>query len=235
MLLTSERARQLLAKSEAVLDGHFVGTNGNHLSLYVAKDRATRFPSVVSELCLGIAEQHAKSNIEAVVAPAIGGVALSQWTAYHLSLLRPDLPEVLALYTEHQEEARDMIGLAPGEQMILRKPEFVLKRGFGADVKDKRVLVVEDVLTTGRSAAQTIQVVRANHGIFVSLGVLANGGNVTARDMGIDWFGSLVKIDRQIFTEEDCAHHGLCAQGVPINTDFGHGKSFLARKQGAAS
>ena len=243
--MSQELAKHLLTRVGAIIEGHFVGTNGNHLSVYIAKDKATRFPSVVSELCLEIAERFASFDIDVVVAPAVGGIALSQWTAHHLAHLRPDRQEVLALYSEHDDSVfqREMgifdensgrsipILLQYGEQIILRQRRFVFKRGFGEDIAGRRVLVVEDVLTTGKSTLETVMAIKREDGIVVGLGVLANGGNVTPEACGVKRLESLVSVVRQIFTEEECADHGFCSSGVPINTDFGHGKAFLERKK----
>jgi orotate phosphoribosyltransferase len=254
MKLTQARTKELLAKAGAILEGHFVGTSGKHLSVYVAKDRATRLTSIASELCEGIAELFAGDDIDVVVSPAVGGIALSQWTANHLTRLRPDRPEVLALYSEHgerfimeaskseihidlpegtfdRENDDDRITLLLKEQLIVKKPAFVLKRGFSDDVRGKRVLEVEDILTTGGSARGTRDAIIQAEGILVGLAVLANGGKVTSADCGVDRLEALMEVERQIFTEEECAAHGLCAKGVPINTDFGHGKQFLEKKK----
>ena len=254
MKLTSERARQLLASAGAILEGHFVGTSGKHLSAYIAKDRGTRLTSVASELCAGLAEMFAADNIDCVVSPAVGGVALSQWTAHHLSLLRPDRPEVLALYSEHQEEViaqpdedhgrpiviklpwqkqddtTDILRILKGEKLVLVKPSFVLKRGFASDVRGKRTLGIEDILTTGGSAERTARAIEEADGICVGFGVLANGGGVTAEDLRVPRLEALMTVKRQIFTKEECADHGLCKAGVPVNTDFGHGAAFLAEQ-----
>lgn len=251
--LTPERTRELLAKPGAILQGHFVGTNGNHLSLYVAKDRATRLTSVTSELCAEIAARFADDDVDAVVAPAVGGIALAQWTAHHLTHLRPDRPEVLALYSEHETEVfsrgrkkdalnpdpvriqlpwlQEPIVLEDGDELVVVRKAFALKRGFSGDVKGKRILTVEDILTTGGSAASTVKAGEAAGGIVVGCGVLANGGKVTAEAVGVKRLEALTPVERQIYTEEDCKKHGLCARGVPINTDFGHGKAFLDRQR----
>lgn len=257
MKLTSEWAGELLAYAGAILEGHFVGTSGKHLSMYIAKDRGTRFTSVASELCLGLAERFAADEIDCVVSPAVGGVALSQWTAHHLSRLRQDRPEVLALYSEHKEqlvveaEKKELVIPIPpgvldsgtegfeiiirsGEKLVVVKPSFVLKRGFDVDVKGKRVLGIEDILTTGGSAERTARAIEAAGGILVGFGVLANGGGITAGDLDVPRLEALITVKRQIFTAEECADHGLCKAGVPVNTSFGHGAAFLtelARQQ----
>lgn len=245
--MTPERTLALLAKAGAMIQGHFVGTNGNHLSLYVAKDRATCLTSIASELCEEFARRFANDEIDAIVAPAVGGIALSQWTAHHLRLMRPDRPEVLALYAEPADEVLYEQQVTPhpfpfttpslktkrligGDKIILRRPSFVLKRGFNKSIKGKRVLGIEDVLTTGGSAARTGHAITASEGNLVGFGVLANGGKVTAERIGAPRLEALIDVEREIFTEEECAAHGLCARGIPINTDFGHGAAFLARR-----
>lgn len=247
--MTESRAKELLARAGAVLYGHYVGTSGNHMSVYVAKDRATRFTTIVSELCQSLAKRFAGENIDVVVAPAVGGIALSQWTAYHLTLLRPDRAEVEALYSEHEEEVlsraeRDETfdiqfssgfgmgqrNFRQGEELIIKKPTFLLKRGFAVDVSGRRVLEVEDILTTGGSARRTADAIRSAGGELIGLGVLANGGHVTPEACGVKCLEALVQIERELYTELSCAQHGLCAKGIPVNTNFGHGKAFLARQ-----
>lgn len=251
--LTPERTRELLAKTGAILQGHFVGTNGNHLSLYVAKDRATRLTSVASELCEEIAQRFKDTDVDAVVAPAVGGIALSTWTAHHLTRLRPDRTEVLALYSERETEVfvrgrkedalnpgsveiqlpflQDPLILEEGDELVVVRKTFVLKRGFAVDVKGKHVLTVEDILTTGRSAASTVKAVETAGGVVVGCGVLANGGKVTAAAVGVRQLEALTEVEREIYTETECLHNGLCARRVPINIDFGHGKAFLDRQK----
>lgn len=249
MTLFENRARQLLAMSGAIIEGHFVGTSGNHLSLYIAKDRATRLPSTASALCFRIAELFASDDVDVVVAPVIGGVALSQWTAHHLSRLRSDRPEVIAAYIEPEDrvifekKTEDSAKLSLGgnvvvtdigDKIIWRKPSLALKRGFDSDVKGKNVLVVEDILTTGGSAKRSVLGVLNSGGRVVGVATLANGGGITATDLGVDRLEALLTIERRIFTEEECKNEGgLCYQGIPINTEFGHGKDFLARKHSA--
>ncbi len=220
-----ERVRQLLTDTGAIIEGHFVGVSGNHFSVYIAKDRATRFPTVTSQLCRRIAKAFVEDTIDVVVAPAIGGIPLSQWTAHHLTQLNPEYAEVLALYTERSDtELRRGRG---GRIILSRSPKFVLKRGFAEDVKGKRVLAVEDTLTTGDSAFQTTQAILREGGILVGLGALVKGGNVTAEVCGVPRLETLLNIDRKIYTKEECA---LCAQKIPLNTNYGHGADFLAHK-----
>ncbi len=249
--MNSPRAKQLLEQCGAVIEGHFVGTSSKHLSVYVAKDMATKRPGIASELCKEIAKMFYEDDIHAVVAPAVGGVALSQWTAHSLTHnLHPSKwSEVLALYAEHEEillatcEVASMGFQLPaflgaiwadlhlGDKLIIRKPAFVLKRGFKVDVQGKRVLVVEDVLTTGGSAKHTVDAVRAAGGIVVGVGTLAKSKGIKPADVGVEKLKALMEVKRREYTEKTCAVTGMCAEMVPINTEFGHGAEFLAGKR----
>lgn len=239
------RARELLANAGAVREGHFVGTSGNHLSTYVAKDQATKYSSIASELCSAIAEHFASYDVDVVAAPAVGGLPLSQWVAHHLTRLRPDRPEVLALYVEPNDKVLfeggsgatitipgtgEVIDITPGQKIIHRRLGLIFKRGFNVDVGGRRVLGVEDVLTTGKSAAQMVRAIAGPGGILVGVAALVNGGQVTKETLEAPELFSLLNLERQVYTEAGCLAHGLCHRQVPVNTDFGHGAAFLARK-----
>ncbi len=162
-------------------------------------------------LCKEIAERFCSFYAEAVVAPAIGGVILSQWVAYYLSKIVGH--EVLSLYAEKTEDA----------------PVFVIKRGYEKIIPRKRILLVEDVLTTGGSVKRVVDVVRSLGGEPVGLGVLCNRGNITPQDVGgIPKISALVNVQLESWEEAECP---LCAQGVPINLSVGKGMEFMTRKE----
>ena len=155
--------------------------------------------------------------MEVVIAPAIGGVILSQWTAHHLSEITGR--EVFGVYAEKEWYAE--VNLAP--------EPFVIKRGYDKLIAGKNVLVVEDVLTTGGSAKKVVEATRAIGGNVIGLGVLCNRGGVTPQDVAdVPKLIALVNVKLDAWDEGDCP---LCKQGVPINTDVGKGREFLARKQ----
>src|SRR3989338_5249993 len=126
-------AIDILKKVGAVLsDSHFVGTSGLHFDTYVNKDFLYPHTKEISQICRMFAEKFKDSNIEVVVGPALGGIILSQWTAYHLSEICGR--EVLAVYTEKSPDSGQ-----------------IFTRGYENYVKGRRVLIVEDVITTGGS------------------------------------------------------------------------------------
>ena len=209
--MTEREALQLLFDAEAVMtDGHFVYTSGKHGSVYVNKDAAYPHTMVTSALCLTIAEQFTEHFVDVVIAPAVGGVILSQWVAFHLSELCGH--EVLGVYAEKSEDG----------------DTFVIKRGYDKLITGKRVLVVEDVLTTGGSAKKVVEATRAVGGEVVGLGVLCNRGGIIAKDVAdVPKLFALTNVPLLAYDEAGCP---LCAGGVPINTDVGKGREFLARQ-----
>ncbi len=109
---------------------------------------------------------------------------------------------------------------------------FVIRRGYDKLVAGKRVLVVEDVLTTGGSAKKVVEAVRAIGGEVIGLGVLCNRGGITPQDVGdVPELFALVNVKLDAWDEEECLRTGPCSKGIPINTDVGKGREYLAKKQ----
>jgi orotate phosphoribosyltransferase len=136
-------------------------------------------------------------------------VILSQWTAHHLGILSGR--EVLSVYAEKGDGGG-----------------FAFCRGYDRLVRGRRVLVVEDVVTTGGSLAAVIRAVADAGGAVVGAAALVNRGGVTAGDVGSPaGLVSLAEVDMESFAEAECP---LCKAGVPVNVDVGKGREFLARK-----
>ncbi len=240
----------ILAKVGAVItDSHIVYTSGKHGSAYVNKDALYPHTRETSNLCEAIARQFVDDDVGVVVAPAIGGVILSQWVAHHLSEITGR--EVLGTYAEHfetfvmksesdiciplpdgtfdRENDEGEIKLSKGDSLIIRKSTFVIKRGYDKLVAYKNILAVEDVLTTGGSVTEVIKATRTFNGNVIGLGVLCNRGGITPRDVGdVPKLFSLVDVKLDAWDEADCP---LCAKGIPINTDVGKGRQYLASKK----
>jgi orotate phosphoribosyltransferase len=207
--LTEQDALNLLHKAGAVITGsHFVYTSGKHGSAYVNKDAVYPHTKTTSALCRAIAERFV-AGVDVVIAPAVGGVILSQWVAHHLTELSGH--EVIGVYAEKSED---------GET-------FVIRRGYDKLVAGKEVLVVEDILTTGGSAKKVIEATRSIGGYVVGLGVLCNRGGITASLVAVPNLFALTNVPLDAYDEAKCP---LCADKVPINTDVGKGKEFLARR-----
>ena len=135
--MDQESIRRIFQEAKAIISGdHFVYKSGKHGSAYVNKDAVYVDPTKVFLLTLEIANHFVYDDIEVVIGPAIGGVILSQWIAWHLSSLTER--EVLSIYSEKEGDS------------------FVIKRGYDKFLSGKNVLVVEDVVTTGGSVKKVI-------------------------------------------------------------------------------
>lgn len=88
---------------------------------------------------------------------------------------------------------------------------------------------MEDVLTTGGSVKKVVEATRAIGGKVIGLGALCNRGGITPQEVAeVPKLVALVNMRLEAWDEKDCP---LCEQNIPINTDVGKGREFLARKK----
>lgn len=209
--MTSEEVLDIFKKTGGyITDSHIVYTSGKHGEAYLNKDAIFPHTAEISKLSLEIARRYKDKGVEAVVAPALGGIILSQWTAHHLSQLMGK--EVLAIYTEKTPDKNQ-----------------IFTRGYGDLVKGKKVLVVEDITNTGGSMRKVLKSIRGVGGTVEALCVLANRdpGNITSATMGVP-FSALAEVKMQAWDEKLCP---LCKKGISINTTVGKGREYLAKKK----
>ena len=202
---------KLLKKIGAIVtDSHFVYTSGKHGSVYIRKDMLYPHTKETARVCKVFAEKFKNKNIDMVVAPALGGIILSQWTAYHLSKLKGK--EILGIFTEKDEE---------GGQ--------VFKRGYDLLVEGKKILVLEDLTTTGGSVKKVVDSVKKAGGKVMAVCVMINRDpkNVTSKVIGAP-LSSLGVFPAESFDPKTCP---LCKKNLPINTTVGHGKKFALSPQ----
>jgi orotate phosphoribosyltransferase len=205
---------RIFADAGAIISGsHFVYSSGRHSSVYINKDALYLHTETIAALCERMARPYDADEIDVVVGPVLGGIVLSQWVAHYLNLRRSS-GETLAVYAEKE-------GDGPQKR-------FVFHRGYDQYLAGRNVLVVEDVLTTGGSARQVIEAVRAHGGSIVGLSALCNRGNVQPADVGDVPIHTLVTITLETFAAEECP---FCQQQVPINTEMGKGRAFLAQQK----
>ena len=180
--MTRDELIKLLEEIGAIRQGHFELSSGRHSGTYIQCALVLQYPNHAEELGRAIAEQVRDLEVSCVVSPALGGLIIGQEVARALG--------VRAIFVE-----RDRSG-----QMTMRRG-FELKPG-------ERVLVVEDVWTTGGSTRETIGVVEQASGLVVAAGAIIDrsGGrlelNVPAR--------ALLELDVPSFEPDDCP---LCRAG----------------------
>jgi len=222
-----EIMQKFVAVGAIVSNNHFVYTSGRHGSVYVNKDALYVHPEVISALCQRMAQAYDADSIDVVVAPVLGGIVLSQWVAHALNQRRRgDLlnqhrrgdplrspSETLAVFVEKSNDSADK--------------HFLFTRGYDKYIANKNILVVEDILATGGSVRRVIELVRRHNGNIIGVSALCNRGNVQPCDIGDVPINALIEIDLQTYAAEECP---LCELGVPVNTELGKGRAFLARR-----
>lgn len=192
-----------------ITDSHIVGTSGRHMSVYINKDALfphTEAASMVGKL---FAQKYKDADIDTVAAPALGGIVLAQWTAYHLSQMKQK--EVYAVYSEKTPEK-----------------DHIFTRGNDAFIKEKKVLVVEDTTVTGGSVKKVVESVKKAGGDVVAVCVMVNRepDKINSTTIGAP-FSSLAVFHVDSYEPHQCP---MCKKGIPVNTSIGHGKEYLEKK-----
>lgn len=204
MSVTSLDLESALARRGALLDGHFRLSSGRHSDRFVQKFRVLEDPALLEPVARAIADRFRPLKPTIVVGAAVGGILLSYEVARQLG--------TKAIFIEKQN----------GVPM--------LRRGFTLAARD-RALLVEDVLTTGLSARETIDVVRGQGAEIVGLGVIVSRGSVTLSPSTPLGTGSvegntipvyvLLELPLRSYDEADCPQ---CRAGEPL-TDPGSRRS----------
>ncbi|MDD3182065.1 MAG: phosphoribosyltransferase family protein [Alphaproteobacteria bacterium] len=192
-----------------ITNSHIIATSGKHIDSYMNKDAIYPHTKAISAVCRAMAEPFAKDGIEAVVGPALGGIVLSQWVAHHLSEMTGK--DVLAIYTEKTADK-----------------DQILTRGYDKLVAGKRILVVEDILTTGGSVIKVVNTVKKVGAEIVGVSVMINRNPavVTSELVGAP-LTALASLTLPAWDEADCP---MCKQGMEINVSVGKGRDYLAQK-----
>lgn len=205
---------KILKKVGAILvSDHFVYTSGKHGSVYINKDFLYPHTKETAQVGKMFAEMFKNKAIDVVAAPAVGGTLLCTWTSYYLSRFKKK--EIYSVYTEKDK----------GTTTSAAESEQIFRRGYDRFVKGKKVLVLEDLTTTGISVKKTVEAVKEAGGKVVAVGVMVNRNpkGVGKKLLGAPFY-SLGIFPAEAFDEKDCP---MCKKGMPVNTKIGHGKKFL--------
>jgi orotate phosphoribosyltransferase len=186
-MLTEERIKEIFLKTDAFLEGHFLLSSGLHSPYYLQCAKVLQYPEYAEELCKELARRINELGVEYdfVIAPALGGVIVSYETSRHL--------KVRGIFAERVDG------------------KLTLRRGF--EIKEgERAVVVEDVVTTGKSTRETIEVVKQYGGEVVAVGSLVDrsGGKV---NFGVP-FVTLWRLEVPVYEPDSCP---LCKEGkIPL-------------------
>ncbi|MDR0914294.1 MAG: orotate phosphoribosyltransferase [Oscillospiraceae bacterium] len=180
-MITKERVLEVLKEAGVLLEGHFKLTSGRHSDKYLQCAKIFKNTKYSEELCEALAKQFANDGVEIVVGPAMGAIQMAYEVSRHLGCEN---------YFAEREDG-----------------EFALRRGFSI-VPGQKVLVVEDVVTTGKSVKEVLSLLKTMGADVVGVGSIVNrsGGNV---DFGVP-FKSVITVDVESWTPEECP---LCKEG----------------------
>jgi orotate phosphoribosyltransferase len=184
--LSEEEVLDLFRESGAFKEGHFALTSGRHSGAYVEKFQVLQYPIYTEKLCGLIVARFRDAAVELVAGPTTGGVILSFEVARQL--------KVRGIFAESVDSGRRF------------------RRGFVVN-PGERVLVVDDVLTTGGSIRDVLEAVRVAGGVPVGVAVLVDrtGGKV---DFGLPFFACLELVVPS-YEPSQCP---LCRVGIPLET-----------------
>ena len=186
MIIKTEEVMKKFEQAGAIQKGHFKLTSGVHSDTYIQCAQIMQYPEFMHNLCSELGKKFRGDDIDVIVGPAIGGIIMAHVMARVLG------PWVRAIFTERENS-----------KMTLRR-SFEIKEG-------EKVLVVEDVTTTGSSVREVIDIVNSRQGKVVGVGVLIDrsGGKV---DFGIKT-EKLLTVDIKTYLPEECP---LCKKGIPV-------------------
>jgi len=175
--LNATEVEALLRESGALLEGHFLLASGRHSGQYIEKFRVLEQPGITSRLCGEIARRFADAGVQCVAGPVTGGILLAFEVARHIGCR--------AVYAERGDNGQG----------------FVLRRGFRIAPGEK-VLVMEDIVTTGGSVQQVIDTIRAAGGEVVGLGLLVDRSGGQA-NFDVPRVEALLKLDIESYAPEE--------------------------------
>ena len=201
------RTRRIVESCGALIQNdHFVYASGEHGPGWIAKDVINLNPHRPRELGALLAKAVRQEGIEAdlTCGPAVGGILCAQYTGLALG--------IESVFAERAPQTK-------GDR-------FVLKRRYSEYVRDRRVLLVDDVINTGYSSGLVREVIEQSGGEVVAVATWINRGNVGAKELGVPHFIYLDEIHLPSIPATECS---LCASGVPINTNYAHGAEFVGQ------
>jgi orotate phosphoribosyltransferase len=141
-MLSLKKSLDILKKTDALLEGHFVLSSGLHSSKYIQCAKLLSFPHLAESICKSLAKKIKKKykNIDLILAPAMGGVVIGY-----------EIGKLLKIETIFCERVNG---------------KFTLRRGFSIK-KNSKVLIIEDVITTGKSSLECVQLINKSKASLV--------------------------------------------------------------------
>lgn len=184
MSLTEPELLNIFRKTEALLEGHFRLTSGRHGNQYFQCAKVLQYTNYNTQICEKIVDHFKNYEIDTVIAPALGGIIVGQEVARQLNKK--------FIFAEREQSA------------------LTLRRGFTL-AENEKVLVCEDVVTTGGSVFEVIEIVKSFGAKVVGVGYIVDRSNGKV-NFGFSQFSTL-SVNAVSFTPDECE---LCKQGIPL-------------------
>ena len=148
-MLSHKKSLDILKETNALLEGHFVLSSGLHSSKYIQCAKLLSFPHFADKICVSLANKVRKNfkNIDLILAPAMGGIIIGY-----------EIGKLLKKETIFCERVNG---------------KFALRRGFSIN-KDARVLIIEDVITTGKSSLECVQLIKKSKAKLLGFASIIN-------------------------------------------------------------
>jgi len=173
-MINKNQILDIFRSTDALLDGHFVLTSGRHSRTYFQCAKVLQHPEYLTAFSIIIADEFEPIQPDVVISPAIGGIVLGTEVGTQL--------QCRTIFAERKEG------------------EMVIRRGF--DIQpDEKVLVVEDVITTGGSVKEVMDLVESSGGNIIGVGVLVDRSNGTA-NLHSNQF-SIVEMEVKSYAEDE--------------------------------
>lgn len=183
--MTSEQIEKIFLDAGALLTGHFLLSSGLHSDKYLEKFRIFERPDLHEKIITALLAKFDTSQVETVIGPALGGVIMASEAGRQLG--------VRAVYSEKE-----------GGKLTLR-------RGFKLE-KGEKVLIVDDIVTTGGSVKETVAIAEDAGAEIIGIGVLADrsGGKVA---LGNYNYQALMNVDLKVYEPDSCP---LCSSKIEL-------------------
>ena len=188
-MLSLKKSLNILKKTDALLEGHFVLSSGLHSSKYIQCAKLLSYPNLAQKICKSLANKIKKKyrKIDLILAPAMGGVIIGY-----------EIGKLLKKETIFCERVNG---------------KFILRRGFNIR-KGSRVLIIEDVITTGKSSLECVKLIKRANAKLIGFASIIDRS--TKKSLKIKTgIVSHLKIDVPTFSEEQLPKN---LKSIPIST-----------------
>ena len=182
--LPKDQVLEIFGETKALLEGHFQLTSGLHSSQYFQCARVLQYPKYLHLFAGQIADHFEYSDVEVVISPAIGGIVVATEVGRMMS--------VRSVFSERKDSKME------------------LRRGFELH-PGERVLVVEDVVTTGGSVFEVVELVKRANAILAGVGYIVDRSNGKLKFDSKHF--SVLQLDVVAYKPDECP---LCKQGIEV-------------------